>query len=329
MKLTRRKWIVSAATAAVGATALRFPQILSADHWADAPATDPFGGFPIGVQSYSLRNFELAETVRHIHGLGLHFAEFYSKHLPLDSSDLRIQETIALLRDSGIQLVAHGVNDFGKDHEANRKIFEFARKAGIRNITANPQPDSFDSLDRLCAEFDIRICIHNHGPGALYDKISDVVKAVSNRHPNIGACIDTGHFIRSAEDPVQAVRELRGRVFALHVKDEAEQRADSHNVVIGKGHLDLVDLFRALREIRFPADGSISLEYEAKPENPIEDMRECLEQARRAIAQLDAAEPAPQLSSAASPSPCGPCGGSTPCDSRRRWWRCRTWGRCR
>ena len=51
---------------------------------------------------------------------------------------------------------------------------------------------------------------------------------------------------------MKAVHELRGRVFALHVKDEAEQRAESHNVVIGKGHLDLVGLFKALRETEVP-----------------------------------------------------------------------------
>jgi sugar phosphate isomerase/epimerase len=252
----------------------------------DEQKADSFGGFPIGVQSYSLRNFDLHETIRHIKGLGLHFAEFYSKHLPLEAKDEQIEETLKLLKDADVRLVAHGVNEFTKDHAANKRIFEFAKRAGVRNITANPHPNSFDSLDKLCAEFDIRICIHNHGPGALYDKIADVVKAVKDRHANIGACIDTGHFIRSAEDPVKAVSELRGRVFALHVKDEAEQRADSHNVVIGTGHLDLVGLFQALRETGFPKDGSISLEYEAKPENPIEDMRECLVKAKEAIAKL-------------------------------------------
>ncbi len=309
MTMTRRRFVASASAAAVGMNLLKLPAAFAGEP--RSARQDPFGGFPIGVQSYSLRNFELVETVRHIQGLGLHFTEFYSKHLPLDATDERISETLELLRGADIKLVAHGVNEFTKDEVANRRIFEFARKAGIRNITANPQPDSFDSLDKLCAEFDIRIAIHNHGPGALYDKIQNVVTAVKDRHPHIGACIDTGHFIRSAEDPVKAVHELRGRVFALHVKDEAEQRADSHNVVIGTGHLDLVGLFKGLRETQFPADGSISLEYEAKPENPIEDMRECLEQAKQAIAKLggvaqQSTAPITQVFEACAPIPCEP-----------------------
>jgi hypothetical protein len=131
---------------------------------------DDFGGFPIGVQSYSLRNFDTREVVRHIHGLGLHYAEFYSKHLPLDADEALMQETLRLLAEADIRLVAHGVNSFSQDHQANRKIFEFAKRAGIRNLTADPQPDSFDSLDRLCEEFDIRICIHNHGPSHAITK---------------------------------------------------------------------------------------------------------------------------------------------------------------
>lgn len=317
MTLSRRQFLTSAAVSAAGVGLMRSETLFAGERIGFGNSVDPFGGFPIGVQSYSLREFSFSEAVRHIQGLGLHFVELYSKHLPLDASAEQIQSTLELLRSADIRLVAHGVNDFSKDHAANRRLFEFARNAGFRNITANPQHDSFDSLDQLCAEFDIRICIHNHGPGALYDKISDVVTAVKDRHPNIGACIDTGHFIRSAEDPVQAVYDLRGRVFALHVKDEAEQRPDSHNVVIGTGHLDLVGLFKALRDVSFPADGSISLEYEAKPENPIEDMRECLEQAKRAIAQLPAVPlaadgsgffiPSTDLSETCCPSQSRPC----------------------
>ena len=74
----------------------------------------------------------------------------------------------------------------------------------------------------------------------------------------------------------------------MHIKDEEKQEKRSHNVIIGKGHLDLVGLFRALREVKFPADGSLSLEYEANPANPIDDMKQCLEEAKKAIRQLKA-----------------------------------------
>ena len=276
MSFSRRRFMQVSAAAAAGAT------------WFDVAelcAADAFKGLPIGVQSYSLRNFNTLEVLRHIRGMGLHYAEFYSKHLALNASPAKISETLKLLAKAKIKLNAHGVSGFTKNHAANRKVFEFAKRAGIKNITANPTLDSFDSLDKLVAEFGIRIAIHNHGPGSRYDSIKSVQKAVKGHHKYIGACVDTGHFIRSKEDPVKAVRDLGKRVFALHIKDEAKREKRSHNVVIGKGHLDVVGLFKACKKIKFPADGSMSLEYEANPANPIDDMKACVVVAKEAIAK--------------------------------------------
>ncbi len=282
--LSRRRFLALSTAAAAGATFCQIPQVLRA---AKLAGDDPFDGWPIGVQSYSLRNFNTLEAIRHIQGMGLHYAEFYSKHLALNASDDQIAETKKLLASAEITLNAHGVSGFTKDHEANRKVFAFAKRAGIKNITANPQPDAFDSLDKLVAEYDIRICIHNHGPGALFDKISSVLDAVEGRDPRIGACVDTGHFIRSGEDPVEAVRRIKDRVFACHLKDDTHKGdKGSHNVVIGKANLDVPGMFKALRDIKFPADGSISLEYEANPDNPIDDMKQCVAVIRESLAKV-------------------------------------------
>ena len=174
--LSRRRFLALSAAAAAGASFFDSPRVLKAAGL--LRDDDPYHGWPIGVQSYSLRQFDLHQAVRHIQGMGLHYVEFYSKHLSPDATDDTIAETRKLLASAGITLNAHGVNGFSADHEANRKVFQFAKKAGIKNITANPKPDSFSSLDKLVAEYDIRVCIHNHGPGALFDKSDDTLNAV-------------------------------------------------------------------------------------------------------------------------------------------------------
>lgn len=274
----RRRFLALTTAAAAGASLFDLPRIFAAE--------DPYGGLPIGVQSYSLRKYNVVDAIRHIQGMGLHFVEFYSKHLNPAANAEQLAENRQLLKRAKVSISAHGVNRFSKDHAANRKVFEFAKRAGIRNITANPLPDSFDSLDKLVAEYQIRIAIHNHGPGALYDTIASVKKAIKDHHKLIGACVDTGHFIRSKEDPVKAVHELGDRVYGVHMKDEAKQEKQSHNVVIGSGHLDVVGLFKGLKKVGFPADGALSLEYEANPDNPIDDMKQCLAVAREAVAKL-------------------------------------------
>ncbi|MDX1946062.1 MAG: sugar phosphate isomerase/epimerase [Pirellulaceae bacterium] len=283
--LSRRRFLAISSAAAAGASLFDLPGVLHAAGLADA--SDPFGGFPVGVQSYSLRNFNTEEAIRHLQGLGVHYAEFYSKHLDPKASDEKLAETLKLLSAAQIKLAGHGVHGFGKDHEKNKVLFDFAKRAGVKVLTANPTPDSFDSLDKLVAEYDIRIAIHNHGPNSLFDKLASVTKAIAGRDKRIGACVDCGHFLRSGEDPVKCVLELGDRVYGCHIKDEKETgTAKSSNVVIGKGHLDVVGLFKALKQVKFPADGALSLEYEANPANPIADMQACLEVAKEAIAKV-------------------------------------------
>lgn len=282
--LSRRRFLALSAAAAAGATWFDAPRVLRAAGLADEK--DAFGGFPVGVQSYSLRNFETPEVIRHLQGMGVHYTEFYGKHLDPKATDEKIAETLKLLEGAKIKLAGHGVHGFTKDHEKNKALFDFAKKAGVKVITANPEKDAFDSLDKLVAEYDIRIAIHNHGPNALYDKLSDTAEAIKGRDKRIGACVDCGHYLRSGEDPVKCVLELNDRVYGVHIKDEKETGTPkSSNVVIGKGHLDVIGLFKALKQVKFPADGALSLEYEANPANPIDDMKACLEVAKEAIAK--------------------------------------------
>jgi inosose dehydratase len=281
----RRRFLAVTAATAVGATWFDLPNFFTRAGFAADKSY--YGGFPLGAQSYSLRNFDTTECVRHLKGLGLQFVEMFSKHFDPKSNPEKISETLKLLSDNNIHLQGHGVHGFSKDHEANKKLFEFAKAVGVKVLTADPSPDSFDSLEKLVAEYDIRIAIHNHGPGHRYDKLESVAKAVEGRHKWIGVCVDTGHFLRSAEDPVKVIKALGPRVFGAHLKDEKDFGVKaSHNVVIGKGHLDVVGVFKALKEVQFPAEGALSLEYEANPQNPVDDMKACLEVAKEAIAKV-------------------------------------------
>ncbi|HVX12794.1 MAG TPA: sugar phosphate isomerase/epimerase [Pirellulales bacterium] len=266
-----RRRLLAAGAGAAAVSAIGWPRALRAD-------SKP--GFVLGIQSYSLRSFPVDKALDDIKELGLHTVEFFEAHLSVGSSLEQIDEMKQKLAKRDIKLLAHGVNGFGKDHDANRRIFEFAKKAGIRNISADPSPDAFESLDKLVAEYDIRIAIHNHGPGARYNMVEDVLKAIQGHHKLIGACADLGHYIRSGEDPVKAIRLLEGRLYGIHLKDFDAPKGDAKGVILGKGHLDVVEVFKALKKVEFPADGALSIEYEEHADNPMPDLRECVAIAR-------------------------------------------------
>ncbi len=273
--LSRRSFLAGSVSAFAIANACTLPRFAIAE-----PATTKLR---LGIQLFSLRNYSVDDALKHAKDLGFEQVEFYSKMLPLNSSKDAINEVVAKVKSHGLSISAHGVNKFTKDSDANRKLFEFARALGIPTITADPDPDSFDSLDALVKEFDIRVAIHNHGPKHRYNKALDVLNAIKGRDQRIGACADLGHFIRSGERPVDVIRLLKGRLYGVHLKDFAEMQDKSEGVILGKGHLDCKEVFNALVQVGFPSDGALSLEYEENPTNPIEDIRQCVSVAKAAM----------------------------------------------
>ncbi len=276
--MDRRRFLRAGAAAAAGLAGL------STAFAADDKKDDPFGGFTLGVQSYTFREFDLEATLKRTQALGLHFIELYQKHAPLDAKPDQIKAILKLCGDYDIKPVAWGVQSFDKNADKSKKIFEFGKALGVKTISADPSADSFDSLDKLCDEYKIRIGIHPHGPQGknLHQWYSAevILAAVKDHNPLIGTCLDTGHLIRSAIppfnkklDPAEQVKLMGARNFGMHLKDH--DNAKDTDVVFGKGVLDVPAVLKALKEVKFK--GYISIEYEANPNDPSPDVKACVE----------------------------------------------------
>ena len=254
-----------------------------------ADEKDEFGGFILGVQSYTFRNFDLEQALKRTKELGLHYGEFYQKHCPLTNKPEQAQAFLKICKEYDITPVAWGVQGFGKDHDANKKIFEFAKLLNLKNLSADPTMDSFDSLDKLCEEYKIAIAIHPHGPGSRWTQADQIMKAVKDHNPLIGTCLDTGHLIRMAQvgvklDVAEEVRKMGARNFGMHLKDHDNKRKT--DVVYGKdgGVLDVPAILKALREVKFK--GTISIEYEANPNDPSPDVKQCVAIFKESVKKL-------------------------------------------
>ena len=284
--LTRRGFLQAGAAATLGLTGL--PAMLDAKD----EKKDPYHGFTVGTQSYCFRNFNREQALKRTQELGLHYIEFFQKHAPLNSDEKQIKAILKMCKEYGVTPVAFGVQEFTKNHDNNKKVFDFAKALGIKYLSANPTPDSFDSLDKLCEQYKIAIAIHPHGPiggGKLHRWYSAevIMKAVKDHHELIGSCLDTGHLIRAAQlgkklDPADQVRVMGKRNFGMHLKDHDNKK--HRDVVYGKGVLDVPAVLKALKEVKFK--GWISIEYEANPENPSPDMKACLKVLQKAVKDL-------------------------------------------
>ena len=274
--LTRRSFLQSSALAVGGGLAFTNP--LPAAEEGDLGA-----GISLGVQSYTFRNFDLEPALKRIKELGIKNAEFYSKHIPPDASPEKLKGILDLCKEYDVKPVGFGVSGFSKNHDANKKLFDFGKACGLTYLSASPSMDAFDSLDKLCDEYKIAIAIHPHGPSGGKNRYQwwsaeIIMKAVKDHHKLIGACLDTGHLIRMAQlgemlDPAQQIRVMGDRNFGMHLKDHDNKKKE--DVVFGapEGVLKIDEVLKALREVKFK--GMIAIEYEANPSEPSPDMKKC------------------------------------------------------
>jgi inosose dehydratase len=268
--LSRRDMLRTSAAILAGAT---LPAYVKA-------ADESFGNFIVAIQTYTFRKFTLEQAITKLNKLGIKYGEFYRGHIPIESTAEQLKSVKKLLADNNVTPIAFGVEPFSKNHDENKKRFEFGAALGVKHLSADPTPDAFDSLDKLCAEYKISIAIHPHGPSGGKNRhrwwnAETILMAVKDHHELIGTCLDTGHLIRMEQlgekiDPAQQVKVMGARNFGMHLKDHDNKR--KVDVQYGKdgGVLNVPAVLKALKDVKFK--GYIAIEYEANENEPTEDV---------------------------------------------------------
>lgn len=95
-------------------------------------------------------------------------------------------------------------------------------------------------------------------PGLLVET-SDELLALIDRvgSARLGANLDIGHALVSGEDPAEAVRRLRGRIWNLHVEDIRDRK--HYHRIPGEGDVDFAALAAALRETGYDRWATLEL----------------------------------------------------------------------
>ncbi len=166
-----------------------------------------------------------------------------------------------------------------------RAAFEYARDIEVPVIVCDPDPDSFPILDKLVKEFDIKLAIHNHGPEAKRFKSPyEAMEKASKFDERIGLCIDVGHTARAGRDPAQAIRDCRERLYDVHLKDVANPQQRGPEVELGRGHLDVPGILKALVDVQYAYH--VGLEHEKDPKDPIPGLAESVGYAKGLLRNL-------------------------------------------
>lgn len=248
------------------------------------------GGYVVGCQAYTFHRFTAFEAIEKTAIAGGKAIEYYpGQALSPEDKNTKVDvnasdETIAKLKEHarkcGILAVNFGVVNVPNDEAGVRRVFEFAKKLGVRAITVEPSMEQMDLLEKLVKEYDIRLGIHNHPKRAsepdykLWDP-AYVLSLVKGRDARMGAAADNGHWTRSGIQPLEALKLLEGRIISCHLKDIVERgNPDSADVPLGQGVSDVKLFLQELRRQKF--DGNISIEYERDWENTVFDIAQCI-----------------------------------------------------
>ena len=228
-------------------------------------------GWKLAIQAWTNNRGTLFETLELAQRLGLHYVEaFPGQRLSKDSdakmgpgmSDEQIQKLQDKAKSCGVAIINFGVTGIPGDEANARKTFEWAKKLGIKTLVSEPQESQIPLLDKLAQEYDMTIAIHDHPKPSHYWNPEFVLKATAKASPRIGACADTGHWVRSGLDPVECLKKLHGRIISLHFKDLNKRARNAHDVPWGTGASDVAGQLAELKRQGFK--GVFSIEYEHK-----------------------------------------------------------------
>jgi inosose dehydratase len=226
----------------------------------------------LALASYTLRRFDLDQTLAMTTRLGLEAICLKDFHLPLDASPDEIAKVAAKVRDAGLVLYACGVITMRNDQQVDQ-AFEYAKAAGMTHIIAAPSPELLPRIEAKVREYDLRVCIHNHGPGDDhwptpihgYERIQSLDK-------RIGFCHDIGHTVRYGQDAIEHGEKTADRVYDIHIKDVTENTRAGTAIACGRGVIDLPRLLHSL--LRTGYEGYLAFEYEAEPNDPLPGLAE-------------------------------------------------------
>jgi sugar phosphate isomerase/epimerase len=243
-------------------------------------------GWKVAIQCWTYNQHTFFDALDSIQSLGVHYVEMLSyqtvsKDILLksgpDMDKACLEKVKAKLKETGISAVAIWVDPFPKDEAAVRKLFAWAKELGIETVTTEPDPVSLALAAKLCKEYLINIAVHNHPRKANDDSYKfwdpdftlDLVKPY---FPQIGMCIDIGHWYRSGLSPMECLKKVDGYINLVHFKDLNLNKQD---VPLGTGILNASDLLVELKRQKFK--GVLTLEYESWGSKQYGELVQCVE----------------------------------------------------
>jgi len=271
----RRKFIQAAG---LGIAGLAVPGLAGRDPWRDDVAPGRYCGgdaaampLKLGIAGYSFAHVPIDQGIAMMKRVGIDALSIKDFYLPLDSNAETVKGVGEKFSAAGIRIYAAGVIYMKTQAEVDR-AFDYAKMLGVDLIVGVPNPELLAYTEQKVKTYNIRVAVHNHGPGDLYPTPVEVYEHIKGLDPRIGLCVDIGHTARAGGDPVKMVRDYAPRVLDVHLKDLSVITKEEHAIDLGTGVLDIVGLLKSLIHNRY--SGYCSIEHELDMNDPLPGIAE-------------------------------------------------------
>lgn len=239
-------------------------------------------GFAISVQCWSFKKFTLFESMKMAAAAGASGLELFvgqkigGKHgdakLDPGMDDALCEAVANELEENGLIALNLGVLPVPNDEAKARVIFDFAKRFKLYGITTESL-ESVLLLEKLAAEYDIKVCFHNHPKPTKLWNPETIWKAIDGSHENLGFCADLGHWATSGLDPLEVVKKIAPRIHSFHMKDREKIGEWSHDRPFGTGMIKLPEILDAVGKEGFK--GNVSIEYEHNWDDNLVEVARC------------------------------------------------------
>ena len=247
--------------------------------------------FKFGMAGFSCHRLSIDETLAFLKKLDLHYLCIKDFHLPLKSTQAEIDAFKQKCADFGVE--GYGVGPiYMPTNDDCKRAFDYAKAIGVKTVVAVPNEMQgkkrvhsrarCEYLSGLCAEYDVKVAIHNHGPDIPYcfPTGESAFNMVKDLDPRMGLCLDIGHDFRAGQNPAESIRKYGSRIYDMHVKNVKFDPKKNIAVPMPRGEMNLWEVVKALVEVGYT--GCCSLEYESFPGKNVKpgikelDVAECV-----------------------------------------------------